>query len=168
MLKSLLIALVLALFLAAGWLISPLGPTAESSAEVESPEAQDKPIAQETLSKEPVKTPPKVRPADTKDLENLEKELLGEMKKLNQRLDGQINGIKLDIDRLKRNVRRDYRNLQNLPEESLGLKDELSEVKRSLRKAQGEIRSLQRENNRLKRDVEALQRELRHLKRKIG
>ena len=168
MLKSLLIALVLALFLAAGWLISPLGPTAESFAEAESPEPQASQIAQETLPKEPVKTPPKVRPADTKDLENLEKELLGEMKKLSQRLDAQINGIKLDIDRVKRNVRRDYRNLQNLPEESLGLKDELSEVKRSLRKAQGEIRSLQRENNRLKRDVEALQRELRHLKRKIG
>jgi len=167
MLKRFSIAFVLCLFLAAGWLLAAMGEEAKGPAETESPEAKVKPVAGQTLPQEPAKAPPKPRPAHAKDLENLKKELLAQMKKLSQRLDTGVRGLQIEIDHIKRDMREDFRVLKDLPKESLGLQDELSEVKRGLRDAQSQIRSLQRENSGLRRDVDALQRELRYLKRKI-
>ena len=167
MLKRLSIAFVLCLFLAAGWLLWAVEQEAKGPSEAEPPEAKVKPVAGQTLPQEPAKAPSKPRPAYAKDLENLKKELLAQMKKLSQRLDTGVRGLQIEIDHIKRDMREDFRVLKDLPKESLGLKDEVNEVKRSLRDAQSQIRSLQRENDQLRQDVDALQRELRYLKRKI-
>jgi len=165
MLKGLLIVFVLSLFLAAGWLLGALGQEAKGPSQAEPPEAKPQPVAGGTPSKEPAKAPFEVRPADTKDLQNLKKDLLAQIKKLSQRLDTGVSGLQFEIDHIKRDMRWDFRALKDLPRETLVFKDELSEVKRSLRDAQSQIRLLQRENRDLTRDVDALQRELRHLTR---
>ena len=172
MLKKVSAALVLAIFLASVWLIyAAEEEEAQAPEEAQPAKAQTTPLPQETppkeLPKEAPKEPPKPQPAHMKDLESLKNQLLARTDKLGQRLDGQINGIKLDMDRLRRDLRGEFRVLKDLPEESLGLKDEVNELKGSLRQAQGQIRLLQRDNERLRQDVEALQRELRHLKNKV-
>jgi chromosome segregation ATPase len=159
--------IVLVLFLASVCLIWAEAEETEAPEKAEPAKTQTAPAAQETPSKELPKAPPKPQPAHMKDLESLKDQLLAHTSKLSQRLDSQINGIKLDMDRFRRDVRGEFRMLKNLPTESLTLQDDVSGVKRSLREAQGQIRVLQRENERLRQDVDELQRELRHLKSKM-